>query len=378
MKLSSWLTVAVNCCCFCFALILFFNFSFTIMLQKENFIGEINGRKTNLYTLKNNLGLSAQITNYGAALVSISVPDKEGNFEDVVLGYENIQDYEADKYFHGAIVGRFANRIGYGKFAINNHEYQLNCNNGQHAIHGGPMGFGKMVWEAEMRGHELLLTYFSKDGEEGYPGNLNVTVTYSLTDDNALVIDYLAETDKPTVVNLTNHAYFNLGNNPKREISNHILWLNAAQFTPKSPEGIPNGEFLDVSGTPMDFTSSKPIGRDIAASYPQLALGLGYDHNFVLNNEKKGLVKAAEVFDPSSRRCLEVLTTMPGVQFYTADYLGHGRPGKEGHVYQPRDGFCLETQFFPDSPNKPQFPSTLLNPGNVFSHQTIYRFSVKG
>ena len=203
-------------------------------------------------------------------------------------------------------------------------------------------------------------------------------MTYTLNDDNALVIDYKAETDKPTVINLTNHTYFNLGNTPKREISDHILRLNANQFTPKSAEGIPNGEFQKVEGTPLDFTGSKPIGKDIGASHPQLALGLGYDHNFVLNNDGSALTKAAEVFDPSSRRCLEVLTTMPGLQFYTADYLGSGKPGKEGHVYQPRDGFCLETQFFPDSPNKPQFPSTLLNPGETFSHQTVFRFSVKG
>ena len=348
------------------------------MLPEENFIAEINGRKTSLYTLKNNLGLSAQITNYGAALVGFFAPDKEGRFEDVVLGYENIQDYASDPYFHGAIVGRFANRIGHGKFTINGQEHQLNRNHGPHALHGGPMGFGRKVWEAETRGHQLQLSYLSPDGEEGYPGNLRVKVTYSLNDDNALVIDYLAETDKSTVINLTNHAYFNLGNTPKREISHHILWLNASQFTPKSPEGIPNGEFQDVQGTPMDFTSAKPIGRDIASSHPQLVLGQGYDHNFVLNHEKQSLTKAAEVFDPASRRCLEVLTTMPGVQFYTADYLGHGSPGKEGYVYQPRDGFCLETQFFPDSPNKPQFPSTLLNPGDIYSHQTVYRFSVKG
>ena len=348
------------------------------MLQEENFIAEIHGKKTGLYTLRNSFGLSAQITNYGAALVGISVPDRGGNFEDVVLGYKNIHDYVADKYYHGAIVGRFANRIGNGKFVIDGLEYQLNCNNGAHALHGGPRGFGRMVWDAEMQGNKLSLTYLSRDGEEGYPGNLNVTVTYFLSDDNALVIDYLAKTDKPTVVNLTNHAYFNLGNAPKREISNHILSLNAGQFTPKSEGGIPNGRFQDVKGTPMDFTSPKPIGRDIAAPFPQLDIGLGYDHNFVLNDSGTGLSMAATVFDPSSRRCLEVLTTMPGVQFYTADYLGDGRPGKEGYVYQPRDGFCLETQFFPDSPNKPQFPSTLLVPGEVFSHQTVYRFSVKG
>lgn len=348
------------------------------MLQEKNFVSEINGKKTGLFTLRNSNGLFAQITNYGAALAAMFVPDKEGNFEDVVLGYETIDGYVADKYFHGAVVGRFANRIAYGRFGINNHEYQLNCNNGPHAIHGGPMGFGKMVWEAEMRGYQLLLSYFSRDGEEGYPGNLNVKVTYTLNDDNALVIDYRAETDKPTVINLTNHAYFNLGNAPKREISNHILKLHANQFTPKSAEGIPNGEFQNVEGTPLDFTGPKPIGKDIGGSHPQLALGLGYDHNFVLNNDGSALMTAAEVFDPSSRRRLEVLTTMPGLQFYTADYLGSGKPGKEGHVYQPRDGFCLETQFFPDSPNKPQFPSTLLNPGETFSHQTVFRFSVKG
>lgn len=348
------------------------------MLQKDNFIAEINGKETNLFTLRNNFGLSAQVTNYGAALVEVMVPDKEGKFEDVVLGYENIADYQADKYYHGAIVGRYANRIGHGKFVIDNREYHLNCNNGQHALHGGPKGFGKVVWDARMEGHQLVLTYLSDDGEEGYPGNLQVTVTYTLNDDNALVVDFLAETDQPTVVNLTNHAYFNLGGVPRRDITNHILWLNASQFTPKSPDGIPTGKFQRVSGTPLDFTNAKPIGRDIGASHPQLAIGLGYDHNFVLDKENQGLTKAAEVFDPSSRRCLEVLTTMPGVQFYTADYLGKGRPGKEGHVYQPREGFCLETQFFPDAPNKPQFPSTFLNPGDVFSHQTVYRFSVKG
>ncbi len=347
------------------------------MIQEENFIAEIDGKETGLFTLKNNQGVSVDVTNYGAALVSIFVPDKQGSFEDVILGYNSVHDYQADQYYHGAIVGRYANRIAEARFSIDGQEYRLSRNNGVHTLHGGPTGFGRKVWNAEKRGNQLMLDYFSEDGEEGYPGNLEVAVCYTLNDNNALVIDFEAKTDKPTVVNLTNHAYFNLGGSRKQEIANHILWLNADKFTPKSAEGIPTGEYLKVKKTPMDFTSPKPIGKDIGASYPQLSQGRGYDHNFVLNNETGDLIKAAEVFDPASRRCLEVLTTMPGVQFYTADYLGSGAPGKEGLVYQPRDGFCLETQFFPDSPNKPSFPSTLLNPGETFSHQTVYKFSVK-
>ncbi len=353
-----------------------------IQLDKRAFGQTPAGEKVDLYTFKNSSGVKVEIMTYGGIIILIEAPDKKGKVEDITLGFESLDKYIEGHPYFGAIVGRYGNRIGDAKFTINGKVYTLAKNNGPNSLHGGEEGFDKKVWDVEeiIQGGipALKLTYLSKDGEEGYPGNLKCTVIYSLNDDNELKIEYLAETDKPTHVNLTNHAYFNLnGHEDMNDILNHIMLLNADRFTPVDETLIPTGELRSVAGTPMDFTKPKKIGKDIESDYKQIEIGGGYDHNFVLNKEESGaLTFGGRVFEPNSGRVLEFYTTQPGIQFYTGNFLNGNEEGK-GQVYRKRYGFCLETQHFPDSPNKPEFPSTLIKPGEKYHQITIYKFLPK-
>jgi aldose 1-epimerase len=348
-------------------------------IKKQAFGMTDRQEAVDLYTLTNNSGMEARVMTYGATVVSLKAPDRLGKLSDVVLGYESLDGYLKNSPYFGAIVGRYGNRIGKGSFSLTGKQYTLPKNNGENTLHGGIKGFDKVVWKAkEVRsknGVGLSLTYLSKDGEEGFPGNLSVTVVYTLTNNNELKIEYSAMTDKTTVVNLTHHSYFNLAG--EGSILNHELMINANRFTPVDSGLIPTGELRSVKGTPMDFTQSTDIGTRIDQQDEQLTLGKGYDHNWVLNNNTGKLALAARVYDPSSGRVMEVATTEPGLQFYTGNFLDGSITGKGGQVYKPRSGFCLETQHFPDSPNKPGFPSTVLKPGQKYRTTTIYKFLVK-
>jgi aldose 1-epimerase len=339
--------------------------------------GTVDGKEVYLYTLQNKAGAQARITNYGAIVVSLLVPDKNGTFGDIVLGYDSLASYVKATPYFGAVVGRFANRIGKGRFTLNGTEYVLALNDGPNTLHGGTKGFDKVVWTADdsSTGASLALSYLSRDGEEGYPGNLSVRLVYTLTDSNALRIDYTATTDKPTVLNLSHHSYFNLSGPAGGSILDHELMLNADRFTPIDAGLIPTGKIRAVEGTPMDFRASTAIGSRIGLADEQLRLGRGYDHNWVLTREGNGLSLAARVTEQSSGRIMEVWTTEPGIQFYSGNFLDGTNIGKGGTAYPYRSGFCLETQHFPDSPNKPQFPSTVLNPGDTYASTTVYKFT---
>ncbi|MGE4489655.1 MAG: aldose epimerase family protein [Kiritimatiellales bacterium] len=333
------------------------------------------------YTLKNTEGMEVRLSNYGATVTSIKVPDRNGVPGDVVLGYNTVDRYINDAgagtYF-GAVVGRYGNRIAKGEFTLDGTEYTLAANNGENHLHGGLKGFDKMVWGAQVLGkNQVKFTYVSKDGEEGYPGRLSVSVIYTLTDDNELKIDYQASTDKATPVNLTNHSYFNLAGEGSPTILDHELTLNADAFTPVDAGLIPTGEIRPVAGTPFDFRKAKTIGRDIAAANQQLEYGMGYDHNWVLNKGQGGKTLAATVYEPKSGRVMDVYTDQPGVQFYCGNFLDGSLTGKSGKPYLHRSGLCLETQHFPDSPNQSAFPSTTLRPGEQYKTSTTYKFSVK-
>ncbi len=339
-----------------------------------------SGEQIHLYTLRNSKGMEASITNYGGRLVRLKVPDRDGKFEDVVLGCDDLAGYLGKNPYFGALVGRYANRIANGEFTLDGEVYKLARNNGENALHGGLKGFDKVVWSvgevSANHGSALELRYLSKDGEEGYPGNLSATATYSLSDENELKIDFGATTDKDTVLNLTNHSYFDLAGQAAGKILDHRVFINADKFTPVNAHLIPTGELRDVKGTPFDFRKPMAIGARIDAKDEQLQYGEGYDHNFVLNDSGNGPSLAARVADPTSGRVMEVLTTQPGVQFYTGNHLDASAKGKGGMRYGVRFGFCLETQHFPDSPNKPNFPSTELKPGQHYHSTTIFRFSV--
>lgn len=341
----------------------------------------VKAQKMDLYTLKNRGNMEVQITNFGGIVTSIKVPDRSGRVADVVLGFKNLDDYLKPHPSFGTAVGRFANRIAKGRFTLNGVEYKLAINNGENHLHGGIKGFDDVFWTAEEintpAGPGVRLTYLSKDGEEGYPGNLKVTMTYTLTHRNELRIDYVATTDKDTVINLTHHSYFNLAGEGSGDILNHRLKLNAARFTPTDAGSIPTGELRSVRGTPFDFLMPHTIGERINQDDEQLKFGNGYDHNFVLNGRMGALRQAAVVTDPSSGRIMEVWTTEPGIQLYTGNFLDGTLVGKAGHPYQRRTGFCLETQHYPDSPNKPNFPTTTLKKGATFKSTTIYRFSAR-
>ena len=347
-------------------------------MQKQSFGKTEDGQQTDLYILTNKSGMEAAITNYGGTVVSLKVPDRNGKIEDVVLGYDKLEDYEAGKAYFGAIVGRYANRIAHAKFMLDAITYTLPKNDGDNHLHGP---FNKRVWNAKdvssSAGQALELTYVSKDGEDGFPGNLSVKVVYTLTDQNELKIEYSATTDKDTVLNLTNHCYFNLAGQGNGDILQQQLMIRADRFTPVDATLIPTGELRSVKGTPFDFLASTVIGARIDEDDQQLKLGRGYDHNWVLNNATAGsLFVAAQAYDPHSGRVLEVSTTEPGLQLYTGNFLD-GIRGKGGKVYNRRYAFCLETQHFPDSPNHPQFPSTVLKPGQHFRSTTVYKFSTK-
>ena len=332
------------------------------------------------YTLKNKNGMEVKCTNYGAIISSIKVPDRMGIFADVALGYDSVEGYinAVDRPYFGAVVGRYGNRIAKGKFTIDGKEYSLKTNNGENHLHGGLMGFDKVVWTAKMAGeNSVAFSYTARDGEEGYPGNLAVTVTYTLTDDNEIKIDYLATTDKKTPVNLTNHTYFNLAGEGAPTILDHELMINADAFTPVDKGLIPTGELRPVETTPFDFRTAKTIGRDIGLENQQLEFGLGYDHNWVLNKGNGGMTLAATVYEPKSGRFMEVFTEEPGIQFYCGNFLNGCLVGKSGKVYNHRSALCLETQHYPDSPNQPAFPSTILEPGQTYATTTIYKFSTK-
>ncbi len=337
-----------------------------------------------LYTLKNDSGMTVKITNYGAIITSIIVPDKNGKSGDVALGYNRVEDYinAVDKPYFGAIVGRYGNRIAKGKFEIDGETYSLAVNNGVNHLHGGIIGFDKVVWNAEpMAGkgwQGLKLTYLAKDMEEGYPGNLEVSVTYTLNSKNELKVDYHATTDKATHVNLTQHTYFNLKGEGEGTILDHELMLNASQYTPVDSGMIPTGKLAEVKGSPFDFTEAKAIGKDIAEDHQQLIYGGGFDHNWVIDGEnEEGLTLAARVYEPTTGRVMEIETTEPGMQFYCGNFLDGRLKGKSGKAYVNRGGFCLETQHYPDSPNQPNFPSTLLKPGEEYETTTVFRFSTK-
>lgn len=348
--------------------------------NKANYQATVDGKQTDLYVLKNSKNVQVAITNFGGRVVSILVPAKDGKMTDVALGYEKLSGYqkENEPYF-GALIGRFGNRIGNAKFTLDGKTYQLAANNGTASLHGGPTGFHARVWDAKQTADNALeLTYLSKDGEEGYPGNLNVKVVYTVTDDNELKIDYTATTDKATVVNLTNHTYFNLNGEGSGDINDHVLQINADKFTPVDASLIPTGELKPVAGTPFDFTKPTAIGERVEADDEQLKLGKGYDHNFVLTNGDKSLKQAAVITGPKTGISMEVLTTEPGIQFYGGNFMeGKENDGKAGKAYPFRNGFCLETQHFPDSPNKPKFPTTTLKPGETYNTTTVYKFSVK-
>jgi len=333
-----------------------------------------DGTSVDLYVLSNGKGVEVSIATYGGVVVSLKTPDRAGKQADIVLGFDSLDGYLKGHPFFGSIVGRYGNRIAKGRFTLNGVEYTLAKNNGENHLHGGLKGFDKAVWKAREVADGVEMSYLSKDGEEGYPGNLSVKVTYTLNEKNEFAIDYSATTDKDTVVNLTNHSYFNLAGQGAGDILQHEMTLFADRFTPVDDGLIPTGELRSVKGTPFDFTKPVAIGARINQDDEQLKFGLGYDHNFVLNGGGK-LAKAAEVYEATSGRVLEVSTTEPGVQFYTGNFLDGTLTGKGGKVYQKRYGFCLETQHFPDSPNRPSFPSVVLKPGEKYQSRTVWRFS---
>ncbi len=347
----------------------------TSKFEKTEFGTLPDGRKAYLFTLKNDNGLVAKITNYGGIVTSLMVSDKNGKFEDIVLGYDNLDDYlNNEVQFFGALIGRYGNRIDKGKFEIDGNEYNLVVNSGNHHLHGGFKGFYAVLWEAEEdssdEGPSLKLTYLSKDGEEGYPGNLSVTAIYTLTNENGLKVEFWAETDTPTIVNLTQHSYFNL-TAMKESILEHELTIKADSFTPVNPELIPTGEILPVEGIPLDFRTPKTIGQDVE-QYEN-----GYDHNFVLNNKSGEFEEIAVVKEPKSGRILRIFSTEPGLQFYSGGFLNGSLIGKDNIAYKRFYGFCVEPQHYPDSPNHPNFPSTILRPGEKYHHLMEYRFEIE-
>ncbi len=343
------------------------------MKIKKEYFGKTNdGEEVDLFTLTNKNGIMLKITNYGGIITSMMVPDKSGKFDDIVLGFNTLNEYLKGHPYFGAIIGRYANRISKAKFLLNGNKYKLAANNGENHLHGGIKGFDKVLWKAkEIKKDEEIgvkLSYLSKDGEEGYPGNLSIIVTYSLTNNDELKIKYEAETDKTTPVNLTNHSYFNLKGPGVSDTLNHTLTIYANKYTPVDKGLIPTGELKKVKDTPMDFLKPCSIGLRIKE------VKGGYDHNFVLNHAKGILSLAARVFEPETGRTMEILTTQPGIQFYSGNFLDGTIKGKNGKQYNKHYGFCLETQHFPDSPNNPNFPSTILKPGEKYIQTTIYKF----
>jgi aldose 1-epimerase len=351
-------------------------------LTEQPFGTLVNGEEIRRYGFRNGNGFEVAITNFGGRIVSIAAPDREGHLDDVALGFDNLDGYVKKNPYFGALVGRYANRIAGGRFVLDGQTYQLPVNNPPNTLHGGVKGFDSVPWKAtELAANgvaALQLEYSSRDGEEGFPGNLQTKVVYSVSEDNELRIDFHATTDKPTVLNLTNHSYFDLSGQGKGTVLNHVVTINADRYVPVDQHLIPTGELAGVAGTPFDFRTPRRIGDRIDEAHEQLKLAIGYDHTFVVNPDgAEGAAFAAKALDPGSGRVLEVFTTQPGVQFYSGNHLRGDVSGKGGAVYGFRTGFCLETQFFPDSPNQPSFPSTVLVPGREFRGTTIFRFSVE-
>ena len=348
-------------------------------VKKESFGKTASGQGIDLFTLTNAHGLEARIMSYGGIVLSLKVPDRNGHLDDIVLGFDSADGYATTSQYFGALIGRYANRIGMGRFSLNGVEYKLATNNGANHLHGGVNGFNKAVWNARPLhipgGAALELTYLSSDGEEGYPGNLSVKVVYTLTNNNELKIEYSATTDKDTVVNLTHHSYFNLAGQGQGDILKHELMINAARFTPVDAGSIPTGELRNVKGTPFDFTRTTAIGLRIGQDDEQLKFGHGYDHNWVLDGKMGTLRKAAMVHEPTTGRVMEIWTTEPGIQLYSGNFLNGSKIGKDRKPYQLHYAFCLETQHYPDSPNKPEFPTTTLRKGARYRTTTIYKFS---
>ena len=350
------------------------------MIKKQAF-GTVPEGRVDLYTMTNSRGMEVRAMNYGGIIVSLRVPDKKGVLADVVLGFDTLDAYLNNKPYFGAIIGRYANRIANGKFTLNGAGYRLARNNGMNSLHGGLKGFDKVLWRGEQfennQGIGVVFTYTSKNGEEGYPGNLKAKVTYTLTDQSELQIEYQATTDEATPVNLTNHSYFNLASEGNGDILKHNLILNADRFTPVDSTLIPARQLRSVAGTPFDFTKPTAIGARIDTNNEQLAIAHGYDHNFVLSRKGSGLELAGRVHEPQTGRALEVYTTEPGVQFYTGNFLDGTITGKHGHAYNKHAGLCLETQHFPDSPNHSNFPWTILKPEQTYNSRTVYKFSAE-
>ncbi|HPC37171.1 MAG TPA: aldose epimerase family protein [Candidatus Marinimicrobia bacterium] len=344
----------------------------------ENFGTLSSGAEIKKYTISNSKGLTAEIINYGARVVSLKTPDRTGKFEDIIFGFDDLASYERDNSYQGAIVGRYGNRIGEGKFILEGKTYQLDINDGKNHLHGGKDGFYRQVWECRNADpRSIQLSYISPDGEGGYPGRVEINVTYTITDNNELKIEYSGKTDKTTILNPTSHCYFNLSGFPENSILNHDLMINANYFTPVDAGLIPTGEIRPVASTPMDFRTPKAIGKDIEAKDEQILYGHGYDHNWVLNDYSGQVRLAATLYEAGSGRLMEVLTDQPGLQFYSGNFLDGSMTGKGGVKYNFRTALCLEAQAFPDSPNKPNFPSVVLRPGEEYKQITIYRFSTK-
>jgi aldose 1-epimerase len=352
----------------------------TPLIEKSIYATLPDGRVVSQFTLRNASGCSANIITYGATVTSLRVPDRNGKLADVVLGYDSLKGYVEDKSYFGAIVGRYGNRIGKGRFAIDGKKYQLTVNDGENHLHGGKVGFHKVLWDAtvlnDSKEPTVAFRYVSKAGDEGYPGNVILTATYSLTNANELVVEYAGTTDAPTILNPTHHSYFNLTGDFNKTILNHQLMIEADMFTPVDRELITTGVLEEVKNTPMDFRTPTAIGAHINENMDQLDFGKGYDHNWVIRGERGKVRKAAELYDPASGRVLTVLTDQPGLQFYSGNFLDGSTHGK-GVAFQHRTGLCLEAQCYPDSPNKPTFPSVVLQPGETYKQKTIYKFSSK-
>jgi aldose 1-epimerase len=346
-------------------------------VEKKDFGKTADGTAVDIYTLTNANGMKAKIMTYGGIVTELHVPDRDGKLADVVLGFDDLKSYLAGHPHFGAVAGRVANRIAKGKFTLDGKEYKLAVNNGPNSLHGGKVGFDKKVWKAESfegkDGVGVKMIYTSPDGEEGYPGTLTTTMTYTLTDKNELRIDYHATTDKPTIVNLTNHSYFNLAGHDSGNVLAHEMTIEADKYTPADDTLIPTGELASVKGTPLDFTTPHTIGERSGQIDKRIG---GYDHNYVLNSGGGKLALAARAYEPKSGRVMETYTTEPGVQLYTANFMGDTK-GKGGAVYKKQAGFCLETQHFPDAINQPKFPSVVLRPGKAYETKTVYKFSVK-
>lgn len=340
-----------------------------------------DGQGIDLYTLRNQRGVEVRLMTYGGIILSIKTPDRDGNKDDIALGYDKAEDYFKNSTYFGVLVGRYANRIAKAQFTLDGKTYKLPANNGVNSLHGGTTGWDQKVWKAEPRqfekGVSVALSLVSADGDQGYPGEVKAKVTYTLTDDSQLIVDYDAETNAPTVINMTQHTYFNLAGSKANDILGHELMINADKYTPVDDTLIPTGELAPVAGTPFDFKTATVIGARIDQKNEQLTRGKGYDHNWVLNRTADGLSLAAKAKDPITGRTVEISTTEPGIQFYSGNFLDGTNVGKGGRVYPHRSGFCLETQHYPDSPNQPAFPSTVLRPGQRYTSQTVFKFGAE-